>query len=93
MPDGASRARYFFSVGADPGRVWTSGAVYLLSRETFSRDEVASEWRSPVTVEPRAVLPVTRDDFPFAHLVFRHSFAEPAWRRFGRLVLTHARQN
>jgi hypothetical protein len=83
------RTRYFFSVGAEPDRAWTAGAVYLLPGETFGRDEVASELRSPVAVEPRAVLPVTKDDFPFAHLVFRHSFSEPRWRRLWRLVRVH----
>lgn len=50
------RTRYFFSVGAEPDRVWTDGAV---------------------------------SDFPFAHVVFGHSLAEPAWRRLWRLVRTH----
>lgn len=88
---GLQRTRYFFSVGCDPRDAWTSGAVYLLPRETFVRGDSANEWISEEAVDPVGVLKVTPDDFPFARHVFRHRRGESDWRRLARLAATAAR--
>jgi hypothetical protein len=88
---GAARPRYFFSVGADPRAVWCDGAVYLLPRSAFAQSDEPSEWVATRDVDPIAVVPVTPDDFPFRHHVFRHAEGEREWRRGLRLVGATAR--
>jgi hypothetical protein len=83
---GASRTRYFFSVGAQPDDAWCDGAVYLLPRGAFTPSDEPSEWVAGAPVVPVAVVPVTPDDFPFRREVFRHVPGEPQWRRGLRLV-------
>ena len=83
---GLPRSRYFFAVRADPARVWTEGAVYVLPRETFEPSDIAAEWLGAEPVEPIDAVPVRRDDFPFAHRVFRFAHPESDWVRLGRLV-------
>jgi hypothetical protein len=83
---GLPTTRYWFSVGAAPAEVWCDGAVYLLPRDTFVASDEPSEWVSTSEVRPLAVVPVTREDFPFARRVFGHSEGEPGWRLYGRLL-------
>jgi len=83
---GFERSRYFFAVRGKPDTVWTEGAVYVLPRKPFEASDIAAEWISFQPVEPLDVVPVTRDDFPFAHRVFRFAHPESDWIRLGRLV-------
>jgi hypothetical protein len=83
---GLPASRYFFAVRGAPDMVWTEGAVYVLPRETFVPSDVAAELISFAPVAPLEVVPVTRDDFPFADRVFRFVHPESEWRRLGRLA-------
>jgi hypothetical protein len=83
---GLARSRYFFAVRADPDTAWADGAVYVLPRATFEPSDVQAEWISLAPVEPLRVVTVTRDDFPFAHHVFRFAHPESDWIRLWRLA-------
>lgn len=80
------RPRYFFAVRGDPRTVWAEGAVYVLPKDTFVPSDIPAEWISYEPVQPLEVVPVGRDDFPFANRVFRFSHPEPDWVRLTRLV-------
>jgi hypothetical protein len=88
LPDesGLPRARYFFAVRGEPRSVWAEGAVYVLPKDRFVPSDIPAEWISFEPVSPLAVIPVGRDDFPFADRVFRFNHPEPRWMRLARLV-------
>jgi hypothetical protein len=83
---GLARSRYFFGVRSDPADAWTEGAVYLLPRASFVPSDIAAEWISSEPVTPLGMVPVTRDDFPFAERVFHFAHPEPDWMRLLRLI-------
>jgi hypothetical protein len=83
---GLPRTRYFFAVRGDPRTVWADGAVYVLPKDTFVPSDTPAEWISTAPVRPVNVVPVDRDDFPFAGRVFRFKHPEREWVRVARLV-------
>jgi len=83
---GLPRARYFFAVRGEPRTVWGEGAVYVLPKDTFVPSDIPAEWISFEPVRPLELIPVGRDDFPFADRVFRFDHPEPEWVRLARLV-------
>ena len=83
---GLARSRYFFGVRSNPADAWTEGAVYLLPRASFVPSDIPAEWISAEPVKPLGMVPVTRDDFPFAARVFRFAHPESDWIRLLRLV-------
>jgi len=88
-------SRYLFSIGADPASPdsWCDGTIYLLPAASFRRTGATRELLSDESLEPRARLAVTPDDFPFRRqtvehragasvsgVVFRHALRRPALR-------------
>ena len=82
---------YYFSVDRDalPHHPWRNGMIYILSRESFERQEPMEwmgmqvevmQWASPVAVRPIARLAVAPEDFPFLHQVEGHDPAIVAER-------------
>jgi hypothetical protein len=72
------RARYLFSIGSDPrdDASWTTGTIYVLSRETFEPTPESRELTSVVPVRPRARLVVGPHDFPFRRGTRGHRASE-----------------
>ena len=71
-------SRYLFSIGADPRdpASWTTGAAYVLPRETFEPTPGSRELISLVPLRPRARLAIEPDDFPFKSATRRHRRGE-----------------
>jgi hypothetical protein len=83
-PDGRIAFTYQFSVeqGSLSKRPFTSGAVYLLPRDTFRRlpyypeGPISDEWASEEPVRPVASLLVEPEDFPFLDRIAGHDERE-----------------
>jgi hypothetical protein len=82
--DGKTTTTYQFSLEQESlaQRPFTSGAVYLLPRETFRRlpfyqeGPISDEWASEEPVRPVASLLVDPEDFPFLDQVAPHDETE-----------------
>jgi hypothetical protein len=83
-PDGQVAFTYQFSVEQESlsKRPFTSGAVYLLPRDTFRRlpyyseGPISDEWASEEPVRPVASLLVEPEDFPFLEQIAGHDEGE-----------------
>ena len=95
-PDGRVRFTYQFSVEQDSltRRPFTTGAVYLLPRDTFRRlpyypgGPISDEWASEEPVRPVASLIVEPDAFPFLDQIAGHDEGEilEMFERFDELM-------
>ena len=82
--DGRTTTTYQFSLEQESlaQRPFTSGAVYLLPRETFRRlpfypnGPISDEWASEEPVRPVASLQVDPEDFPFLDQIAPHDETE-----------------
>lgn len=76
-------SRYLFSIGSDPrdDRSWTTGAIYVLPRDTFEPTPgMSRELTSLVPVRPRGRLTVEPEDFPFKRQTRGHRRGESVRR-------------
>jgi hypothetical protein len=79
-PDGRTVDRYQFSIDARalPDRPFTTGALYVLPRDTFRRlpmwpdGPASNEWASVEPVRPLGRLAIAPDDFPFLEAIGAH---------------------
>jgi hypothetical protein len=67
-------SRYLFSIGRDPttAEAWTTGTIYVLPGQTFTRTKDSRELTSLIPVRARARLRVEPVDFPFRDKTLEH---------------------
>ena len=70
---------------------WTTGMIYVLPGETFSRTAESRELTSRVPVRPRARLAVTPEDFPFRQRTMEHRAGATPSSAVRRSALTRHR--
>jgi hypothetical protein len=79
-PDGRTVDSYQFSLDREalPERPFTTGALYVLPRATFTRlpmwpgGPLSNEWASVETVKPLARLTIAPEEFPFIDSIGAH---------------------
>ncbi len=86
------RRYYYFGFSRDPDdpASWTTGSVYLLSRDTFRR-HLLQEWISDAPVRPLARLRVAPEDFPFRRSTVQVRWPEMPGRTRRRFRRRHER--
>ncbi|WAA09223.1 hypothetical protein [Fervidibacillus albus] len=68
---------YYFSVNKEfPGDYWTTGTIYIFSKDSFQPGGIRNEWVCETKIKPLAKLSVTPEDFPFLKDVNQHVQSE-----------------